>query len=238
MGNFVTNGNFEVDAAGWNQFGCIFTRSNDVAHTGGFCGKIVPDGVSNDPRAEFTRATVIPLKEYRTKLWLRSPVAIASAGARVNWFTVGGAYLSTGLADVPLVANQWKLQRNVLIAPATAEKADFHVAVAGVAPAGNIVYFDEVDFDDTYTADTSVGSLLTEYFTEHGVLDEFGYFSARSGLTPVSKFSLSDHKLAFYRAQNGTNTGSLVDNEILYWATVDAGNNVGSYTDRARRNYE
>lgn len=62
---------------------------------------------------------------------------------------------------------------------------------------------------------------------------EFDFYSKNSGLTPISKYSVSDHKLAFLRSKLGLSVGSsisVVDAERQYWA---ANGGVGdSYQDR------
>jgi len=46
----------------------------------------------------------------------------------------------------------------------------------------------------------------------------WAYFSARSGLAPVEKYSLADHQLAYFRAQAGITTGSLADAKTKFWS--------------------
>lgn len=49
--------------------------------------------------------------------------------------------------------------------------------------------------------------------------NEHTYFSALSGLTPTYRYSLADHKLAYYRAQTATTSLTLADTERLFWAS-------------------
>lgn len=49
--------------------------------------------------------------------------------------------------------------------------------------------------------------------------DQFAYFSALSGLTPASLYSLTDHKYAYYSTQTGT-TGSLADVQSTFWSAA------------------
>jgi hypothetical protein len=60
---------------------------------------------------------------------------------------------------------------------------------------------------------------------------ERSFYSSVSGL-PATR-SLADHKQAYYRAQASLTSGSLVDNEEAFWIFTSAGNNKGSWNDRA-----
>jgi len=41
--------------------------------------------------------------------------------------------------------------------------------------------------------------------------NDYAYFASLSGLTPSQNYSLSDHRLAYYRTLAGITTGSLAD---------------------------
>jgi len=45
---------------------------------------------------------------------------------------------------------------------------------------------------------------------------EYEYYAGLSGLTPTQNFSLSDHKLAYWRTETGLSTGSLADAEMAF----------------------
>lgn len=65
---------------------------------------------------------------------------------------------------------------------------------------------------------------------------EKNYYSALSGL-PVAS-SLADHKKAYYAAQAAVSSAqSINDVQFKYWIFVNAGNNVGSVSQRARLFY-
>lgn len=71
----------------------------------------------------------------------------------------------------------------------------------------------------------ATGPTLDDRRAEIYGLDQHAYFAALSGLTPASEFSLADHRLAFYRAVNGTTDGSLADNFYTY--LVNGGGGLG-----------
>lgn len=52
---------------------------------------------------------------------------------------------------------------------------------------------------------------------------EFDFYSKNSGLTPVAKFSVADHKRAFYITQTSASTKiSLSDLERIFWNSKGA----------------
>lgn len=63
---------------------------------------------------------------------------------------------------------------------------------------------------------------------------ERSYYSGLSGL-PAQR-SINDHKRAYYAATAGVSPvgRSLRDLEFAFWTFISAGNNVGSWSDRAR----
>ena len=66
---------------------------------------------------------------------------------------------------------------------------------------------------------------------------EYLFYGANSGLAPVNKFSVSDHKLAYLRSATGTTTSiTITDVEIKYFLSRGA---LGSaYDDLARNNWQ
>lgn len=50
---------------------------------------------------------------------------------------------------------------------------------------------------------------------------EWTYYSSRSGLTPANKFSIADHKKAFFGTK-GSTAKSLTDAEIQYYKSAGA----------------
>ena len=63
----------------------------------------------------------------------------------------------------------------------------------------------------------ATGSLSDRRAQIYGT-DQFAYFSARSGLTPVILYSLADHQYAYYAA--GARSGSLADVKQGFWAAA------------------
>ena len=66
---------------------------------------------------------------------------------------------------------------------------------------------------------------------------EYLFYGANSGLTPVARFSVTDHKLAYLRSATSTFTSiTITDVEIKYFLGRGA---VGSaYDDLARNNWQ
>lgn len=53
---------------------------------------------------------------------------------------------------------------------------------------------------------------------------EWNLYSSRSGLAPASKYSITDHKIAYYKA-HGSGSGSLRDLEVAFFRSQGATGN-------------
>ena len=61
----------------------------------------------------------------------------------------------------------------------------------------------------------------SNYFSIQGL--EFDFYSKNSGLTPVARFSVADHKRAFYITQTSASfKTSLTDLERIFWNSKGA----------------
>lgn len=69
----------------------------------------------------------------------------------------------------------------------------------------------------------STGKTLADRRRDIYGVDERAFFSAGSGLAPAEKYSLSDHMLAYYRAQVDPDNRSLADTSRIFWEQEIAG---------------
>ena len=76
-----------------------------------------------------------------------------------------------------------------------------------------------VDLEYAYLASLGATGTLADRRLQIYGADQFAYFSARSGLTPANRYSLNDHKYAYYSTQTGT-TGSLADVQSTFWGAA------------------
>lgn len=62
----------------------------------------------------------------------------------------------------------------------------------------------------------SAGTLADKRAEIYGV-NEHAHYAALSGLTPAARYSLADHKMAYFKAQTGLTEGSLSDLAVAFF---------------------
>jgi len=141
-----SNPTFESGIEGWSTIAATLTQSAVFAHTGTKSG-LITSTAGSDPRAEANQVDVNPANVYHYSGWLYTAVSpTVNIGVQVNWFTSGGAYIST---SGPYLANPlgvWTNYAADVTPPPTAARGQVRYAMNGSPGAGRLVYGDDIEF--------------------------------------------------------------------------------------------
>ena len=90
---------------------------------------------------------VVPGNQVNVQGWVRSAVSVRTCSIGVDWYTSGGAFVSTsygtGVADS---TSAWTLISATVTAPATAAFARVNVKVASTGAGAEVHYVDDVQY--------------------------------------------------------------------------------------------
>lgn len=108
------------------------------------CLRLIPDGVATFPNMASNAVSATVGTVYRVSGWIRCAQA-RSVDLNVNWFTSGGAYISTSTAqNVSLTANTWTWFEGTVTAPATTGQMTVNPTVGTTPPAASVLYAQQV----------------------------------------------------------------------------------------------
>jgi hypothetical protein len=141
----VTNPFFETDLSGWTAQSSTLARSTTVVQPQGVASmQITPDGVAASGGAGGTMTaagTIQPGATYTASMWAYSPGGWSDLRPAVDWYTAGGAFISSSLGSASAVpAGQWTFLTQSVTAPATASRAVMRARHGGTPPASAIWY--------------------------------------------------------------------------------------------------
>lgn len=148
LGVLNSNPYFETAAAPWVAYGGTAARITTMKHSGAAAYRLTPDGVSATARVESEQSgaasNVIVGESCTAVAWLHCTVT-RQASININWFTAGGAYLSTASAGgtYNLTANTWLKVSVTGVVPATAARASISINLDGTPPASDLLTIDE-----------------------------------------------------------------------------------------------
>lgn len=167
--NLVTNGGFETDATGTFAQGggtTTVTRVTDEAKFGSASMRAVTDGNAGDQGIGIGTATggatnaivVSPSTAYTFSGWAKGTGTIK---INVNWYTSGGAYISTssGTSGAITLSSSWSRLSRTFNSPATAARATMFF-LTSVTNQAITFYVDGVQAE--------LGSIATPYIETDG----------------------------------------------------------------------
>ncbi|MFH9073456.1 carbohydrate binding domain-containing protein [Streptomyces alboflavus] len=148
----TANPDFEVDTSGWTAGGGatisrVATPEN-APFSGSWSLKIVPDGVSSSAYAVSDQVAVSPSTSYYVYGWLRCDTS-RSVTLGVDWFTGGGAYISSSSVSQSVAAGVWTEFSGTVTSPGTAGLANLYPQVGSTPSASDVVHADVVLLSDT-----------------------------------------------------------------------------------------
>ncbi|TMC47634.1 MAG: hypothetical protein E6J20_19395 [Chloroflexi bacterium] len=142
LGNWVAaTNNTSTDTSaqahtGSNSMSMSSTAGGDMTSASCAAGSIAAQGFAVTPGAQ-----------VNVQAWVRAAVSARTCSVGVDWYTAGGAFVSTsygtGAADS---AAAWTLVSGTVVAPATAAFARVNVKVAATGGASEVHYVDDVVF--------------------------------------------------------------------------------------------
>jgi hypothetical protein len=142
----TADGTFETGVANWVPNNATFTQSSAQAHGGRFSGLLTvtaTGGAFVRPNLAAS-APVTAGTSYTAACWLYSAAGWGSCQAAIDWYTSGGAYLSTSAGPISaLGAGAWQQFTVTGTAPATAAFGEYGPTLAGSPPIGTAVYADD-----------------------------------------------------------------------------------------------
>jgi hypothetical protein len=143
----TADGTFETGVASWTPASATFAQSSAQAHGGRFSGLLT---VTGTPSQAFVRpalaasAPVTAGTSYTASGWLYSAAGYGNAGFAIDWYTSGGAYLSTSSGTTAAIAaGTWQFYQVTGTAPATAAFGEYGPTIGGNPPAGTAVFLDD-----------------------------------------------------------------------------------------------
>lgn len=147
----TANSGFETGTtAGWSGFGGTFTIDGTVSHTGLYCGKLVPDGVTALPRISTDLVPVNPGTTYRAMGWLRY-TASTTINLNVNWYDASSAFISTSSNALAVTANTWTLLSADFTPPAGATQAQVVPTIPGTPASSQALRVDDCGLYEVFT---------------------------------------------------------------------------------------
>lgn len=147
----TANPGFETGTtAGWSSFGGTLTVDNTTSHTGTFCGKLVPDGVTTLPRISTDLVPINAGSTYRAMGWLRY-TASTTVNLNVNWYDASSNYLSTSSNALAVTANVWTLLSADFTPPAGATQAQIVPTIPGTPTSSQSLRVDDCGLYEIFT---------------------------------------------------------------------------------------
>lgn len=137
---------FESGLADWSGVNGTVAWSSAYAHEGQYSMLITPNGASATVGAQTGRFAVTPLVSYPASAWIYIPAGWSDVRVVVDWFTSGGAFISTGgltgaatavPAGVPTFVSQ------SLTAPSTAAAGLLRIRMGSTPPPSVVAHVDE-----------------------------------------------------------------------------------------------
>lgn len=238
--NFTASGTTDRCRAGKNGTSVMANYAvDDFEFTTGSAVEIGVPSISASPAAGVAEATgEVP--------WETTPGGISLSLEQQN--PVAGTGLAAAL-DALLIQLDGPIVTGAGAAYDSAVTLSQSASAAATAAAGTGAATDSaVQVVVVLPKEGTLSLLMAAWFAAHSGVGasladlEFSYFASVSGLTPAAQHSLVTHKRAFYAAQLSLTLAqaastSITGLEIAYWQSVDPGNSVGSWAERARRWY-
>lgn len=197
-----------ISIPGLSQANCIAVRSSRWAKHGSYSMRLIPTTVLSTSYVYFgysAPATVIATCHLEAPL--TGPMAPYARAVRLD----GGAVPQV---QAPNLAGDFDLR---VFQPASVTSGALIFGCGGIIGSGDVWWDAAGVFAGEYSGPWTAGSLEWP-----ASLDDLAYlwYANRSGLTPASSYSLSDHMDAFFNLKVPGAVGSLVDLEKAFYASL------------------
>lgn len=147
------NTDFEVNTTGWTSEGGTFVRDTAQHFSGVASGKITPNGVAANVAIIGSQVNVTIGRRYRVSAQVRNAVA-RNVWLRIYYYEYDGTFLTTEWFPFAVAATTWTLLSTDIFPPAQANTALVSVFMGGsdgIPPASNILWIDDVTFEEYAT---------------------------------------------------------------------------------------
>ncbi|MET9876579.1 hypothetical protein ABZZ36_18420 [Actinacidiphila glaucinigra] len=180
--------------------------------------QLIPDGVATFPNIASSVVAATVGTVYRVSGWIRCAQA-RSVDLNINWFTSGGAYISTSTAqNQSLTANTWTWFEGTVTAPATTGQMTVNPTAGSTPPSAAVLYAQQV----TIRAAADTAALVPQEFP-------WDVTVAGEVVRVHSVADTNDVSDSFNRANSTTSMGTADSGQA--WAPIT--NTWGIQTNRA-----
>lgn len=144
----LSNTGFEAGVAPWTSFGASsVTQSSTQKHSGGFAGRIVPDGVTANVGVNSEKVSVAAGMDITVSTWVWFTTSVTSNYcAGITWLDANNSVISVSTAFTSASAATWTQVSNTFTAPAGAVSAQLTAFLQGTPAAGQVWYIDDCSF--------------------------------------------------------------------------------------------
>lgn len=141
------NPGFEYGVSGWGAAGGTLAQSATYTRTGGYSGRLTPDGTADRPRAEASLVGIRAGAQYAAESWWLCPTGHA-AGVQCNvaWYDTEWNWLGDSASRtvaLPASASTWTRVFATHRAPANAAYAELAPTMLGTPSAATVSYVDD-----------------------------------------------------------------------------------------------
>jgi hypothetical protein len=137
------NPTFEGSTGSWTSFGGALTLETSISHNGQNSAKLVPDGVTAIVGIASEAVPAVAGTRYTVSGWLRCAVG-RGVNLNVDWTNSSGAYISTSVFSITVVANTWTFFYTEYTSPALTGFGTIRPTMSGTPAGSNILYCDDV----------------------------------------------------------------------------------------------
>jgi hypothetical protein len=140
-----SNTGFENGTSPWVATGGTLVQSSLQSWEGLYSGQVTPSGSAATVSLESELLPTIPGQSIQVscRAWFTSAVT-SNFSLSVNWYTLGGVFISTSSNFVSVGAGAWSPVSNTFTAPATAYQYTIHPTLQGTPAAGQVWYLDTI----------------------------------------------------------------------------------------------
>jgi Carbohydrate binding domain len=150
------NSGFQSGIAPWFVSGGTVVQSSAQFYEGGTSAQITPSGSAANVFIGSENIACMPGQSIIVSAWMWfTSIVSGNASVSINWYTLGGSYISTSSNDISVAATTWTQLTNTFTAPATAYQYSIAPTLSGTPPASNIFYVDLVYSTDLITPQQS-----------------------------------------------------------------------------------
>lgn len=143
--NLASNSSFELGTAPWVASNGTLAQSATFAHSGGFSGRLTPNGTSFTNSIRQATIAIDQTKDVTASVWALSAVGWNSVRLKLQFFNSALAQVGFDqFSPIEILDDaEWRWLNLTAAPPELATTATITVEVLGTAPNTNLFYFDQ-----------------------------------------------------------------------------------------------